>query len=449
MNDETKGVGEKELKERVKWLIRLRWFAGIGVFMVITLSKYLIVSELPWILLYTGNMVLLIYNGLLHLYHNHVEFKRGGLVHFKRAYRFAIIQISIDWLFLSYFIHFSGGIENHFIFFFVFHMVITSMLLTRRGAYLQAALGISYIAIICFGEYFRLIPHYHLRGFFPEGFIFSTPWYTVGVFFVFLSTMILTCYMAVSVVYRLRQGEQACMIANEKLEAQDKVKSQYVLTVSHDLQASLSTIQSCLQVVLVELTGPIPEKAREMIARAEARSRFLLHFVKDLLNLSRIRAMNQLKRNTVPLNQLVEKITDQVNDEAKEKKLELRKELSDQFNVYVDPDTMEQVFLNLFKNAIRYTPQNGRVMIRSQKLKNKKFIQVSVSDTGIGISQEDIPHIFDDFYRAENAMIMEKSGTGLGLAIVKKIVEAHGGRIWVESRIGKGSIFIFTIPLVN
>ena len=255
--------------------------------------------------------------------------------------------------------------------------------------------------------------------------------------------------MTTSIVDRLREGENELVVANKMLNEQDKLKSQYVLTVSHDLKGSLSSIQSCLKVVLSNLTGEISEKAREMIARAEQRTRSILYFVKDLLDLSRIRAEKPFEKKKTPLKPLVLKVIDQLKHRANAKKLTLKIEHFPNRNVKADPETLEHVFLNLIQNAIRYTPQSGEVCVRCHELNENGFFQVSVSDTGIGISQEDLPHIFEDFYRAENAAIMEKSGTGLGLAIVKNIVEANGGDIRVESQIGKGSQFFVTLPITD
>jgi len=251
--------------------------------------------------------------------------------------------------------------------------------------------------------------------------------------------------MATSIVNRLRKEEKELVLVNKKLEEQDHLKSRYVQTVSHDLQSSLSTIQSCLKVVLSDLTGSISKKSREMVARAEQRSRAVLHFVKDLLDLSKIRATKEIEKRPISLSEIVRKVVEQLKPRAVEKGLTLSVETSTGGSlISANPDNLEQLMVNLIVNAIKYTPWDGNVRIQIKE--KSDCFEVVVYDTGIGISQEDLSHIFEDFYRAKNAELMEKDGTGLGLSIVKQIIEAHGGEIWVESKVGKGSRFIFALP---
>jgi two-component system phosphate regulon sensor histidine kinase PhoR len=186
-----------------------------------------------------------------------------------------------------------------------------------------------------------------------------------------------------------------------------------------------------------------------MIARAEQRSRNLLHFVKDLLNLSRIRAAKEIEKKKLSLWKIIDQSIDKENIFIDEKKLDIIVKKSHACYIYANEESMEELFDNLLLNAIKYTPQNGRIIISAGKSYDPGFVQVSVEDTGIGIPPVDIPHIFEDFYRASNAEIIEKNGTGLGLSIVKQIVETHGGKIWAESQVGKGSAFTFILPTNN
>ncbi|MFN3966423.1 MAG: sensor histidine kinase, partial [Endomicrobiia bacterium] len=452
-------ISQQEIKERLKqfidlrwkenlsWLISLRWVAVIGVFIVITVTKKILKIDLPFISLYIGNLVLFFLNVLFFFYNKKIRlYKEVDEQSFKKANRFANIQISLDLIMLAYLIHFSGGIENPFIFYFIFHMVIASILLSNRAAYLQATVAVLLLGIVTTLEYLGNFSHYHLAGFIPEG-VCLFPQYLLSIFFVFVSTLYLTVYMATRIVNRLREQEKELVIANMKLEQQDRLKSQYVLTVSHDLQSSLSTIQSCLKVVLSDLTGEISEKSREMIARAEQRSRYLLGFVKDLLNLSKIRAAKQIEKKPVSLSEIINKVVEQLRQKAQEKQIVLSVENSvNPGIIFANPDAMEQLLINLIDNAIKYTPWGGKVTIKYQPSTINGFVEVSVSDTGIGIPQEELPYIFEDFYRAKNAEKFEKEGTGLGLSIVKQIIKSHNGEIWVESQVGRGTRFIFTLP---
>jgi len=430
-------------KEKLKWFINLRWIACVGVFIVITAAKYILKIDLVLLPLYLGNILLIFCNTLFFLYNKQID-KRNDEQFFRKANRFANIQISLDLIILTYLIYFSGGIENPFIFYFVFHMVIASILLSNKAAYLYATFSCLLLGIIVIGEYFGIIPHYHLVGFIQQGQCLSLK-YILGIFSVFVTTMYLTVYMTVQIVNRLRNEEKELVVANLKLAEQDRLKSQYVLTVSHDLQSSLSAIQSCLEVVLDGLTGEISEKSREMVARAEQRSKYLSQFVKDLLDLSKIRATKEIEKKSVSLSEIINKVVEQLKPKAEGKQLVLSVEDSvSPAIIFANADAIEQLLTNLIDNAIKYTPRGGKVTVECGPSTVDGFVQVSVVDTGIGIPQEDLPHIFEAFYK--NAEKFEKDGKGLGLSIVKQIIEAHNGKIWVESQVGKGSKFVFTLP---
>ncbi|MCM8832339.1 MAG: HAMP domain-containing histidine kinase [Candidatus Omnitrophica bacterium] len=432
---------EKELKERLKWLIKLRWIAIIGVFIILT-GTFIFDIVLPFKILYIGLLTLFLLNIAFYLYNKKLNQRMDDKNWIRKANIFANIQISFDLGMLGYFIHFSGSLENPFILYFVFHMVIASILLSNRAAYLQATFVIFLLGWIAISEYFRIIPHYHLQGFISEENIFNKR-YILGVYGVIVTTVYLTVYMATSIVNKLRAREVELALANEKLSEQDRLKSRYVLTVSHDIQSSLSTIQNCLKVVLDGLTGNLPDKAKEMISRAEQRTLYLIHFVKDLLNLSRIRATKELEKTEFSLKQSIVKVVEELKERAENKKISIQLELPEQNCLfYGNKDAIEELLVNLITNGIKYTPWSGKVGIKMKQVENKKgCFHISIWDTGIGIPKQDLSKIFDEFYRSKNAESMEKEGTGLGLPIVKEILKAHNGEIWVESELGKGTSF--------
>ncbi|UCH15633.1 MAG: hypothetical protein JSV22_06635 [Bacteroidales bacterium] len=433
---------EKELYDRIKWFIYLRWIASVGLFLVITVSYYILKVDLIVIPLYIGNGFLLVYNTLFYFH-----YRKSINKWLDQSNTFANIQISLDLIMLTYLIYFSGDIENPFVFFYIFHMVIASILLTNRAAYLQATLAIFLLGGVFLLICLKIIPHHHVLGELSrELCTLNYPYFLIK-FSVFIVTLYFTVYMSTTIANKLRERELDLEVANTKLEKQDKLKSEYVLTVSHDLKSSLSAIQSCLVVVLSDLVGAVSEKAREMITRAEQRSLSLIKFVEDLLNLSRIRASNNLEKQKVSLSELVYKTTEQLVPLIKNKNLNI---LTRGFNsncyVYANNRELEGLFMNLLSNAVKYTPPEGEIGISCRKSKKEEYYQITVSDTGIGVPRSDLPHIFDDFYRGENARVFDKDGTGLGLSIVKHIINDMGCEIKAESQLNKGTKFIFNLP---
>lgn len=433
---------KRELSRRLDWLIKLRWIAACVVFLVVGGCYFVLKPVLPFTFLYLGGAVLFLCNLLFSFYNRKLDLTIESKDWQKRADRFANVQISTDLIMLAYLLHFAGGLENPFIFFFIFHMVIASTLLSNRAAYLQATLAAGLFGMVILNEHLQLLPHYHLQNFISEERILNRS-YFLGTYGILVVTLYLTVYMATNIVNKLRARETELAVANEKLAQQDRLKSQYVLMVSHDLQSSLATIQNCLKVVSTGLTGQLPEKAREMVARAEQRTVYLLHFVKDLLDLSRIKAVRELEKAEFSLRELLFKVAEQLRPRAEEKRISLELKCPQgPCLLYANQDAIEELLMNLAINGIKYTPWGGKVGIETKEVEGmESCLHTRVWDTGIGIPAEELPRIFDEFYRCKNAEAMEKEGTGLGLSIVKEILRAHQGEIWVESEIGKGTSF--------
>lgn len=440
---------EEKLKGQLDWFIRLRWIAVLGVFAVLLLSRYIFEIRLPYGALYAGGAILLLYNIAFFFYNQKLRLQFITENWWKKANCFANTQISADLIMLVCFIHFAGGIENPFIFYFIFHMVIASILLSNTAAWLQTTLAVVLFGMVITGEHFQIIiPHYHLEGFIQEEYIFNRA-YVFSTFAVFATTLYITVYMATRIVNRLRAREKEVTVANTRLEEQDRLKSQYVQRVSHDIQSSLATIQNCLKIILDGYTDAVSEKALEMISRAEKKTTHLLCFVKDLLNLSRIKATKDLEKSMISLKETVKRVVEQLSSEAQAKNISLQMELPDNLCVVnANSDNVEELLMNLLKNGIKYTAWKGMVSVHLKKVDGKEgCFHFKVRDTGIGIPAEELPKIFEEFYRSKDAENFVREGTGLGLSIVKEILKAHRAEIWVESCVGKGSSFFLHYPI--
>jgi K+-sensing histidine kinase KdpD len=245
-------------------------------------------------------------------------------------------------------------------------------------------------------------------------------------------------------------GEGAIAVENARtyqaLEMADRAKSDFVQMVTHELRSPLSAVQSMLRILEQGYVGTITPKQQDLVQRSQRRISFLLALVKDLLELAAGK-VEQLKgeKQEVVLNETITKVTELVRTSAVEKGLEFEVEIAEEPLTLVGvEDGLERVFMNLVSNAVKYTPAGGSVAVKAWSENDQ--IKVEVSDTGIGIPEEALPRIFEEFYRAKNAKAMEMEGTGLGLAIAKDVVEQHGGQISVESAEGKGSTFYVTLP---
>ena len=232
----------------------------------------------------------------------------------------------------------------------------------------------------------------------------------------------------------------------QRLEDLEQAKSDFVFTVAHELKAPVAAIQSILRVLLEGYAGEIFQKQKELIARAERRLIALQGLIRDLLALGALKgALPEAQKTDVILNGIVNRVVEAVQPEVEQKGLELRVEVPDTLvTIKANDDDLERLLSNLLENAVKYTPPKGKV--RLQLSLNNNAVRIVVSDTGIGISPESMPRIFEEFYRAKNAKEMGQEGTGLGLSLVKHIVDRYHGEIDVESKVQEGSTFTVTLP---
>ncbi len=237
-------------------------------------------------------------------------------------------------------------------------------------------------------------------------------------------------------------------LAYEELGRLDQLKSKFVLTVTHELRSPVSVIRSLLRTILGGFVGALSDDQRDLITRALRRGDFLQTLIDDLLDLAAGKSDLAMTKERTPvlLDQAAERIVKQFEVAAEEKKiaLVLRCEGAP-LTIRATSDGIERVLGNLVSNAIKYTPTGGRVQVTLQPVDD--HAQVEVADSGIGIPEESLPKLFEEFYRAPNAKAIQKEGTGLGLVIVKDLVMRFGGRISVQSRVGEGTTFTVVFPL--
>jgi len=231
----------------------------------------------------------------------------------------------------------------------------------------------------------------------------------------------------------------------------DRMKSEFISTTSHELRTPLAAIRESVMLVLDGTAGKTSHEQAHFLAIAKRNIDRLADLINDLLDLSKIETGKmQLRKTYCNLATIVEKIVGSLKILAEENGLSLRSEVTKKiFNTHCDPDRISQVLTNIVGNAIKFTPKSGKIVIRVKltNLKKKEFIQISVQDSGIGIAKKDMPRLFARFGQLDSSLTRRSGGTGLGLAICKELVEMHGGRIWVESEVGKGSTFNFTLPV--
>ena len=228
----------------------------------------------------------------------------------------------------------------------------------------------------------------------------------------------------------------------------DQMKTDFVNMVAHELRSPLVAIKQQNNVLLEGLCGPLGEKQHEFVSRGSNKIDSLLELINDLLDVAKIEAGKYVQRRVpTDIGQIIEEAVVLMESRAKEKGIALSFSLKDLKPVQADPKNIEEILNNLISNAINYSPEGGQVTVSAQGL--GECMEIKVEDTGVGISPEELPKIFDKFYRVKHPKTRQVTGTGLGLAIVKGIVDAHQGTIDVESVVDKGTAFKIVLPMIT
>ncbi len=414
-------------------------FVGIGTYV----SSNILAIEFHNSALYSIAIFLAMYNLTMLLLLNHIA-KRGNDVSHGAVKKIINVQISADLLLLTILLHFSGGIENPFAFYFIFHMIIASILLSVWDSYLQATFAVLVFFLLILLEYLQLIPHYCLRGFAPTC-LHRNKVYILGTYFVFTTALYLAVYMASYISVRLKRTERAYIEANTLLQKKDRIKDEYVLRVTHDIKAHLATIQSCLGMIVNKLVGPVDDGPAEFIERAHIRTIKLKNFVNTLLKLTQMRLGNKLEMDVFSLRETVNNVVAAVSEKAEDKSISLNWNLAPSVDeIFGNQFSIEEVITNILFNAIKYTEEKGSVTLNLKD--GNDCVVIEITDTGIGIPTDELENVFDEFFRASNARKVQKDGTGLGLSIAKYIIERHGGKIWIDSIENIGTKFWITLP---
>ncbi|PMP60517.1 MAG: PAS domain-containing sensor histidine kinase [Sulfurihydrogenibium sp.] len=225
-------------------------------------------------------------------------------------------------------------------------------------------------------------------------------------------------------------------------EVYKQAKKDFVSNVSHELKTPISVLKSAVE-TLEEEKDPVMIK--KFLDIAKKRIDQMDHLINDLLILARLESQeDQVKKEHYNLYKQIEDIFEDLKHLTQEKNITLINQVHKNFVIYADEQKLSIALKNLVENAIKYNKQDGKVIVNA--VKDSKNVTISVEDTGIGIPEESIPLVFERFYRVDKSRSRNIGGTGLGLSIVKHITEAHKGKVWVESKLGKGSKFYIRIP---
>ncbi|MFQ6063566.1 MAG: ATP-binding protein, partial [Methanosarcinales archaeon] len=234
--------------------------------------------------------------------------------------------------------------------------------------------------------------------------------------------------------------------AYKELKELDKMKNNFINVVAHEIRTPLAIIKGLVGVLEIDKEKNLTEKQKEHLNIIDKNTDILNRLISDMLDLSRMDSgMVELNYEEIDIPHLVKSVVKDFMHDIKKNKQSITLNIPDNLKIYGDEPKISQIFSNLISNAIKYTPDNGKICLNIEE--RDKDIIVKIRDTGIGISEKDLSKVFERFYLVDaDSLTREVDRIGLGLSIVKNNVKLHGGNIWVESKLGEGSTFGFTLP---
>lgn len=437
-----------ELVGRLKWFVKLRWLAALGVICTILAAKYLFGFEQlragPLFAL-AGFIVVLNVVYAVNLAKSFPDSEIREERDLRKAQIFALVQIWADLVLLTLLIHFSGGVENPFSFFYVFHVILSSILLVPRYAITTTVFAVLLYSSLLLLEKYGFITHYSLIG------LDVSPTYLLAVIFAFGATMFIAAFVTISIRMQLSHREHEVEKAKETMENLEAQKSGFMRLVSHELRSPIAAIQSSLGVVMNLGADCLDDSLRASLERAMNRAEDLFNLTKDLLEYSRLTSLGPSDKKDltdVDFTQIVKNVAGLYANQAKDKQIDFKVETPEtSLMLFGDPRSLDQIVTNLVANAIQYTPKGGKVSVRLEEIEG--MCRLIVSDTGIGIPEKDIEKIGTEFYRSPNAKQFAPSGTGIGMTIVKEALRQHRGTMEIKSRKGEGTTIKVDIPLTK
>ncbi|MCZ7396960.1 MAG: ATP-binding protein [Candidatus Methanoperedens sp.] len=263
-------------------------------------------------------------------------------------------------------------------------------------------------------------------------------------------TKAVTAVTVVSTEITHRKKAEEIRLENERLDSANRAKSEFLANMSHELRTPLNSIIGFSELMKQKTAGELNNKQERYMENVLSSSNFLLNLINDILDLSKVEAGKielVLERISVPV--VINETINLIKEKASKNKVILKKELDPELDfIEADKQRVKQILFNLLSNAVKFSKEEGGTVTIITK-KEEDMAKFSVSDTGIGVREEDMSKLFNEFEQLDSGISRNYGGTGLGLAISKKLVELHGGKIWAESRYGEGSTFTFTLPLVK
>jgi signal transduction histidine kinase len=435
-----------ELRDGIRWLIRLRWVAVVGVVVTIFAANKFLHLDICVPGLYGAALFLLLYNIAFALL-----FQRYSGILSSRI--IANLQIFLDFLSLTILLHFSGGIDNPFIFYHVFHTIVSAILLTRIEAVVLTFLAVAMFSAMVLTEHFGVVAHWRPYGPGTPS-LHDAPLYLFGQSFVLVSMLLLSLYMTISVSERSRRKNVEISSIRERLTRQEMVRSegealreeklaslgQMSAGIAHEINNPLTIILANVEFAIEDLEEEHP--ARESLDIVQEEVIRCRGIIEQLLTFSR---GDQVGRKICDAGEVLNDSVSLIQNYATLQHVKIDSDIPEE-HVYcsIHEGQIKQVLVNVIMNGIQAMPEGGRIGVEVSQ-KTGEYVQFAIQDSGHGIPKSVLKKIFDPFFTTKQV----GKGTGLGLSVCHRLVENHNGVMNVESGENEGTRIEVRLPCVH
>lgn len=424
-----------ELNRRFLWFIVFRFVVvAVLIFLAITKPYFFhhIAVERPTLVLMA--LFLLLFNALYWMHYGHVV-KSPDLKLFTRRLSLNVhVQIILDFIVLGILACLCGGIESPLVYFFLFHCVISCLFFRKLVSFAHMVLALLIVYFISLSQLFGFVncPHFvfpaEAAALYSNNIVYS--YYLAGVTAVYF----VVWFFAANITDSLKVHEHRLQDKIDELEEMDREKTRYMLVTTHELKAPFSSIQSYVNVLLDGYAGDISDKVGEIMLKIKARCAMLMRMITEMLQLTNLSSLKkkEVAMESVDIVKIIEKVVLRFKAIAAAKNVKIVPPAGASFELVANAEQLDILFNNILSNAINYCYPDTEVDIGVRLIEDN--LKVAVSDKGIGIKKEHLDKVFQEYFRSEKATLVNKDSTGLGLPIAKRIMELHGGRIWIESK---------------
>jgi signal transduction histidine kinase len=418
------------LKRRNLFFINLR-FVAIAMLISFNFLYEIVVdidlSEFQHYSIGITSILLLIYNFSLLSVRKRVKNVRGSF----NPLHLSLVQILVDLFLLTFLIIITGGIESPLYLFYIFHLIIGSLILPGIVIYSIAFVLLIAMVAITYMQYWKIIPHYCLEGIYKIE-LYNNPEYIITTLIFFGIMLLVSVFLTNRIAFQLYSQERKLVEALNKINSSELKKQKYIMGVVHEIKSPIAATKSIISLITEGFLGDVSPKIKEKLNRAIIRTSESLEMINNILRISRLRLLDEKTSEDVDIHEIMTDIIDLNSESLTEKNIKLSYESSNNSKLIKgDKVLLRLAFSNLINNAIKYSFKNGIVKISLEYTNNS--LLVLITDNGIGIPKDELNKVFENYYRAGNISQNNQEGSGVGLSLVKEIIHQHRGTIVVKS----------------